>query len=246
MGEDKALLDAGGQSFLERVVRTLAVHCDPVLVVVREERADLADVARAAGATVLFNPDPTPGPIASVRIALEHLAADPDCQGMVLLPVDHPAVRPETIEAICAAFSAAGAADGTIAGQTRDVSVQVDGEDRGPGREGIADSGHPSARIVVPVLNGRTGHPPLFGATVFAELQAPDLAGGARTVLHADPSRVLRLDVDDFGVTLDIDTPDDWRAAIQNGLLPAPISHSAIGDPATAGSTGLERGTGIR
>ena len=188
MGEDKALIDAGGTSFLARGIRTLRPHCDPVLVVVRPERTDLANVARGEGATVLTNPDPSPGPIASIRIALAFAREGRDCDGMVLLPVDHPAVRTETVAAVCAAYRSAA----------------------------------PETPIVVPVLDGATGHPPLFGSAVFAELLAPELEGGARTVLHADPDRVLRLEVDDPGVTLDLDTPEDWRSAIQSGLLPPP------------------------
>lgn len=204
MGEDKALLDAGGLTFLERVVGCLRTHCDPVVVVVRAGRHDIAAVARRAGASVLVNPDPADGPIASIRVALRHLIAQGDCAGMVLLPVDHPAVGAGTVGAVISAFSTAGRSGNGTARQS----------DRTPS-------------IAVPMKDGRTGHPPLFGASVFDELLAPDLQGGARTVLHSDPGRVTRIEVDDPGLLLDIDTPADWRAAVDRGLLPSPVGGMA-------------------
>lgn len=64
-------------------------------------------------------------------------------------------------------------------------------------------------RIVVPTFDGRRGHPTWFPASTFAELLDPDLAGGAKAVLERDPARVLEVAVDDPGVRIDLDTPDD-------------------------------------
>ncbi len=61
-------------------------------------------------------------------------------------------------------------------------------------------------RIVVPCHGGRGGHPTAFGAALFAELGA---AASARAVVHADPRRVVRLDVADAGVVRDVDEPGD-------------------------------------
>jgi molybdenum cofactor cytidylyltransferase len=96
MGTSKALLDAGGRSFLAAVVGALVGGgCDPVLVVVGPGQDDEKRRATAAGALVLDNPDPGEGPITSLRLALAALAADVD--GIALCPVDHPLVRPETV-----------------------------------------------------------------------------------------------------------------------------------------------------
>jgi molybdenum cofactor cytidylyltransferase len=60
-------------------------------------------------------------------------------------------------------------------------------------------------RIVVPCHAGRGGHPTAFGADFFAALAG---AASARAVIAAAPGRVLRLDVDDPGVVLDVDVPE--------------------------------------
>ena len=103
MGRSKALLDAGGRSFLSATVGALVGGgCDPVVVVVGPGQADEARRAKAAGAAVLENPDPGEGPITSLRLALAVLAGS--VEGVAFLPVDHPQVRPETVAALVDAF----------------------------------------------------------------------------------------------------------------------------------------------
>jgi CTP:molybdopterin cytidylyltransferase MocA len=65
--------------------------------------------------------------------------------------------------------------------------------------------------IVRAVHRGRHGHPVLFKRAVFSELRAADPLVGARAVVRADPARVNDVEVDHPGVTLDIDTPEEYR-----------------------------------
>jgi molybdenum cofactor cytidylyltransferase len=60
---------------------------------------------------------------------------------------------------------------------------------------------------------GRHGHPVLFTREVFDELRHADPALGARSVVRADPSRVVDVEVGEPGVLVDVDTPDDYRRA---------------------------------
>jgi molybdenum cofactor cytidylyltransferase len=64
-------------------------------------------------------------------------------------------------------------------------------------------------RIVIARHDGRRGHPVLFDRSIFAELLDAPEEQGARTVVNADPSRVAYVDVDDPGILLDLDTPED-------------------------------------
>jgi molybdenum cofactor cytidylyltransferase len=103
MGTAKALLDADGRSFLERVTGALSGGgCSPVFVVVEELRSPIAAIARTAGCTPLHNPDPSEGPISSIRVALD--AMPPGIEGFMVCPVDHPLVRSETVAALIARF----------------------------------------------------------------------------------------------------------------------------------------------
>ena len=69
------------------------------------------------------------------------------------------------------------------------------------------------AVIVRATSGGRHGHPVLFRRVVFDELRTADPDVGARAVVRADPARVMNVEVGHSGVTLDIDTPDDYLRA---------------------------------
>lgn len=108
MGTSKALLDAGGRSFLAAVVGALVGGgCDPVVVVVAEGQTEEERKARDAGAVCVVNPEPGEGPITSLRLALALL--DGRVEGVAYLPVDHPLVRAETVATLVDAFLASGA-----------------------------------------------------------------------------------------------------------------------------------------
>jgi molybdenum cofactor cytidylyltransferase len=75
----------------------------------------------------------------------------------------------------------------------------------------IASAARSSAAIVRVTHSGRHGHPVLFKRELFDELRLADPSVGAKAVVRADPARVLDVDVDDPGVTLDVDTPADYE-----------------------------------
>src|SRR5262245_41755802 len=131
MGRTKSLMRSGGETFLAHGVRHLWNACDAVVVVLGAdarrvrpaleeeflrlvERGELhADlqVAHRHGAAglevrIIENPRWRSGMLTSVRAGLKAaLALDP---GLVMvLPVDHPSVRPDTVRALAAAMGAA-------------------------------------------------------------------------------------------------------------------------------------------
>jgi CTP:molybdopterin cytidylyltransferase MocA len=104
MGSSKALLDAGGRTFLARILSTLQEGgADPRLVVVRDLESPVADEARARGGEVLLNPDPARGPVSSLQVGLRSLPTE--VEGVLFAPVDHPLFSPETVRALMAAFT---------------------------------------------------------------------------------------------------------------------------------------------
>lgn len=106
MGVPKALLDAGGTTFVKRLAETLCRGgCVPVLVVIRSGHGPVADeVARGPGQAVV-NLEGRGGQIGSFRAALahlRHLQHPPDA--VVFSPVDNPAVNAETVRALVRAW----------------------------------------------------------------------------------------------------------------------------------------------
>ena len=66
-------------------------------------------------------------------------------------------------------------------------------------------------RIVLPVFEGRRGHPVLFGADILQEILALTSLQGANIVVRKDPSRIIEVPVNFRGILADIDTPDDFQ-----------------------------------
>lgn len=71
------------------------------------------------------------------------------------------------------------------------------------------------APIVRPVYRDRPGHPVLFARAVWGELADPTLDRGARDVVHRHAGELLDVPLDDRGVQVDIDTPDDYRREVE-------------------------------
>ena len=65
--------------------------------------------------------------------------------------------------------------------------------------------------IIVPVFNGKRGHPTLFSRSLFSELVNAPEEQGARYVLHSNAEKVLELETSESTILTGIDTPEDYR-----------------------------------
>ena len=85
---------------------------------------------------------------------------------------------------------------------------------------GVVEALLGGALIAAPVLRSTNarGHPVGFAKSLFEELAALDGDEGARSVIHRHQDRVVSIPVDDRGIVVDIDTPDDLDAAAQAQL----------------------------
>lgn len=106
MGQPKPLLQVGGESFISHAVATL-VHggCRPVFAVTAADATEAARQAEDAGARVVLNAAPESEQIDSLRLAL---AAADDADAVLVLPVDHPLIRSDTVGALIHAFVRTG------------------------------------------------------------------------------------------------------------------------------------------
>lgn len=176
MGEPKALLVAGDETFLQRSIRALREGgCDYVVVVTARLDDDtarwIAEEAAALDAGIAVNPAAESQQADSLRIGLK--ALPPQAEAAVVAPVDVPDVSGALVRAV------------------------------------IEEHQRTGAPIALPARDGRRGHPVLFDRRVFDELMRPDLAEGARTVIHAHAAELAEVPVD--ALPPDLDTPDDYR-----------------------------------
>ena len=64
--------------------------------------------------------------------------------------------------------------------------------------------------IVVPVHEGRRGHPVIFAAELFDEILDLPPDQGLNTIVRRQPERVIEVFVENAGVLRDIDTPEQF------------------------------------
>ncbi|MET3664118.1 nucleotidyltransferase family protein [Caulobacter sp. 1776] len=69
--------------------------------------------------------------------------------------------------------------------------------------------------IVAPTYLGRRGHPVLFGAAWLPALRGLSGDEGARALVESAGARLARVPVEDPGIHLDVDRPEDLARAIE-------------------------------
>jgi molybdenum cofactor cytidylyltransferase len=70
--------------------------------------------------------------------------------------------------------------------------------------------------FVIPRQGGRRGHPVLFHASLRDRFLALPPTGEARQIVHAHREQTIYADVDDPGIHADLDTPEDYRHALES------------------------------
>jgi len=69
--------------------------------------------------------------------------------------------------------------------------------------------------IIYPCFQQQRGHPPLISASYIREILAWARPGGLRALLQEHRDASLDVEVPDQGILLDVDTPEDYRVALE-------------------------------
>lgn len=89
---------------------------------------------------------------------------------------------------------------------------------------------HPAA--VLPTYNGFRGNPVLLSRSLFDEMQKVEGDIGCRALFGNHPDQIVKVAVDDPGVIIDIDTPEDFERAVEGKPTgTADRSNAAPADP---------------
>lgn len=209
MGKPKALAQEGRQSFLTHAIRTLWSACDDVIVVLgagahavqqRTEQefarlvergglpAEFARVRQHAPEQleVHFVTHPTwkRGMFSSVRAGLES-ALGQKPEAILVLPVDHPSVRPTTVAALATVMQQALEA-------ARSPKVR-----------------RAFSYALIPRLGGRRGHPVALSAALARAIVADGAADTLSEAVKRHARLVGYLDVRDRGVLRNVNGPGD-------------------------------------
>jgi molybdenum cofactor cytidylyltransferase len=70
--------------------------------------------------------------------------------------------------------------------------------------------------IVLPVFNGKRGHPVIFASGLYQELLAAPLDTGARVVVWNHSLEIHEVPTDEEGVIMNLNDPDAFRRAVES------------------------------
>src|SRR5215468_8627576 len=103
MGQDKALLQYGGRSFLTGAIQVLQNVCDFVIVVAGKNMDTLRPVVYQNSAYLVLNPDPERGQFSSLRLGLQGVLNRGRDAACVTL-VDRPPAELKTVQKLMEHF----------------------------------------------------------------------------------------------------------------------------------------------
>lgn len=211
MGSPKPLVKVRGESFLVRAVRLLWTSCDRVIVVLGAEAARVqrqvenefqalvaegalhADIRRSQGGSrkglevrFVVHRGWKQGMFSSARVGLK-AAAELKPRAVLLLPVDHPAVRGESVEALTDVM-------------TQALEATRKGRDRAR-----------FSYALVPRYLRRRGHPLVMSPALAHAIAADAGAEHLGDAVRRNARLVGYLDVSDPGVVLNRNTRSAGR-----------------------------------
>jgi molybdenum cofactor cytidylyltransferase len=109
MGQPKALLSIGGQTFIERIVDALRkAGLQNIIVVLGHDAEAMRQKIAHLPVTILVNPDYRTGQLSSLRVAIRHLLPNDRCGGLLVHLVDHPYIDAALVNLLIERFEDSG------------------------------------------------------------------------------------------------------------------------------------------
>ncbi len=108
MGKPKALLQIGRKTFLQHIIDTVeSAGVTNNVVVLGSEPKEIQDSLTSFNGKIVVNAAWEQGQLSSIITGVEVLSLN-DCDGVLILPVDHPLISSALIRALMKAFEESG------------------------------------------------------------------------------------------------------------------------------------------
>ncbi|TAK55657.1 MAG: nucleotidyltransferase family protein [Bacteroidetes bacterium] len=180
MGKPKALLTIEGETFLQRIVRTLrSARVTETIIVLGSQAEEIQGTLQWFEGRVVINSFWQTGQLSSLITGVQALESE-TTHGCLVCPVDHPLFSHSVIVDLLQGFWTSG------------------------------------KNIIIPVYNGKRGHPVIFGKSLFPALHSASQEKGAKEVVHTHRDEILEVTVQEGGVLVNIDTPEQYQAVLRS------------------------------
>jgi molybdenum cofactor cytidylyltransferase len=227
MGSPKALLAYHGRPFLEHLLEvTVHPRIGVRRVVLGAHAEPIAKSIALTADEIVINEDWEKGQLSSIQAAIRSLSTTPGSLAKTGWPAQgglHATARTEPpavadLQAGIASPNVTGAADskpGPFQSIDGLLLCLIDHPliSRALANYLIEQFYESGAPIVLPIYQGRRGHPVIFGASLFDELLHAPPDKGARAVVWAHAKEVLEVPTDEQGCILNLNDPETLHRA---------------------------------
>lgn len=174
-GSPKALAKLNTETVIEHIQKTLALsRLAQIIIVLGADNDKIKSfILKNKKIKTVINKNFKQGQTSSFKVGLKALS--PKTKGIMLLPVDLPLIKKETLDSLIDFFL-----------------------DRKP-------------KILIPTYQGRYAHPPIFNASLIAELSNLEDSSPLFEIQHKHNESTLIFPADDFGVALSFNTKSEFE-----------------------------------
>jgi molybdenum cofactor cytidylyltransferase len=223
MGRPKLSLPLAGSTVLQLAITALrSGGADPVVVILAPEAPDLAELAEAAGASVCRLPSATEDMRETVVHGLdwleERFRPRPE-DDWLLAPADCPLLDPEVVRLLRQHYQDFRDPYKPDA-QARETGIASPSLARRACSPSLARRACERGSILVPVYDGRRGHPVLLAWRHVEAIRALPPGTGLNVYLRMHAGEMAEVPVASNGVLCDLDTPEDYERLRQAASRP--------------------------
>lgn len=191
MGEFKPLLPFRGSTIIENAINTMKQAGIATIVVVIGYNKEVMELAlEGSNVITVYNPNyATSDMMTSIKLGIECIIRIQNTDENDLPPIEGVFILPGDMPAVSPA---------TL------VKIHIEMEDS-------------KVKIIFPTVQGRKKHPPLIRVELLREIYNYQGDMGLRGALERYEMDTAYLEVDDYGCTIDTDTPQDYKRLLEYG-----------------------------
>lgn len=189
MGDFKPLLPYRDSTIIQSTIDTMKIAgIDIVVVVIGHNKVLIEETLKHSGVIIVYNPTyATSDMLSSVKVGLEQIIKMEEVREHINIPIESIFIMPGDMPAVSPI---------TLIKLQNQMS-------------------HCDSKIIFPTVEGRKKHPPLIKVDLLQGIYHYEGDSGLRGALEQQEAVTSYLEVEDYGCTIDADTPEDYKRLLE-------------------------------